>query len=141
MMANDFVNNEAEKLFGKLRVQLRFFSQISESRDLAVFAIRIGGRKRGSGFVLPNRLRDSEALSENVNERRIDIVYRAAITCKYGILTRTGRIKRCILFIHAWLASSESALAKYLCYAHGTAQHERRHYSPETASGKWSANA
>ena len=78
-MPNNLINNEAQKLFSEIGIELRFFSERPQPRDLALFAPGVRGRKLRLGLVAPDRLRHFEPLSKHENERGIDIVDAVAI--------------------------------------------------------------
>ncbi len=74
MMADDFINDEAQKLLGEVRIKPRIFRKAPQPRNLALLAARIGRRQRGLRLVAADILRDLEPLGEHEHERGVDIV-------------------------------------------------------------------
>ena len=74
MMPDHFVDNEPQKLLGKIGVELRIPRQLSQPCDLTLFTPRIGGGQAVRGFIPPHRLRYFEPLGQHEDQRRIDIV-------------------------------------------------------------------
>lgn len=80
MVADHFLDDEAQELFRKLRVQFRIFGEAAQAGDLTFLAPRIGRGELVGGLVGPDRLRDPEPFGQNVDHRRVDVVYRLAVT-------------------------------------------------------------
>ena len=79
------------------------FGQGAKPSDLASLAIGIGWRQRNLGFVLTNRLCDTETFGKHVDQRSIDIVDTAA---------ETGELRVCTLFICRFCHRSHDYHAK-----------------------------
>ncbi len=78
MVADHFVDDEAQELFGEFRVEVRFLGQLAQARNLLLLPSRIG-RGQGVGrLVLADRLRDAEPLRQDVDQGGVDIVDAAA---------------------------------------------------------------
>ena len=74
MVTDHFIDDEAQELLRKLRIESRISGELAESSDLSILATRIGGGQTGFRFVAPDGLRHLEPLGEHVDKRRIDIV-------------------------------------------------------------------
>ena len=85
MVADHLVDDEAEKLFAELGIELRLFGQRAQTRDLPLFPAGIRRRQGRPRFVLSHRLRDAKPFGEDVDKGRIDIVDRPAKACKNAI--------------------------------------------------------
>ena len=86
MVADHFLDDEAQKLFAEFGIEACVLSQPPQPRDLALFAARVARRQMVLRFVGPHRLGNAEALSQNVDHGRVDIVDALAITCQNRIL-------------------------------------------------------
>jgi hypothetical protein len=103
VMADDLVDNEAQKLFGKVGIELCFMRQLPEPFDLLFFTRRISRGQAGRCFIFAHCLRHFEALGEHENERSIDIVNAAS-------KSRKGQI-----FIHVTALPRHSVRDKGFC--------------------------
>lgn len=79
MMADHFVDHEAQELLCEIGVEIRFRRQRTQARDLAFFSARIGGGEAGFGFIGTDGLRDLEPFGQHENQRRVDIVDTLAV--------------------------------------------------------------
>ena len=84
-MADDFIDDEAQKFLGKIGVELRFRSQSAQARNLVGFARRVSRRQFEFGFQSPDRLRHLEPFGEHRDQRRVYIVDALAITAQLVI--------------------------------------------------------
>ena len=80
MMADHFVDDEAQEFFGEIGVEFGIVGQLAQALYLPVLARRVGGRERGAGFILADSLGDLEPLSQHEYQRGIDIVDGIAIS-------------------------------------------------------------
>jgi len=80
MMADHFVDDEAQEFFGEIGVQIGLFRQPPEPGDLAFLAAGVGGGKGVFGLVAAHGLGNLEALGQHEDERRVDIVDAFAVT-------------------------------------------------------------
>lgn len=85
MVADHFIDDEAQELLAELRVQLGLFRERAQPGDLSLLARRIGGGQRLACLVLAHFLRDAEAFRQHVNDRGIDVVDTLAIPRQRGI--------------------------------------------------------
>lgn len=85
VVANHFVDDEAEEFLAEFRVELGIFGQRAQAGDLRLFPARIGGGQGVLRLVCAHRLRDAESLRQNVNQRGIEVVDRFAICGQSGI--------------------------------------------------------
>ena len=90
MVADHFIDNEAQELFAKLRIEIGLFRQGPQPGDLTFLAIRIGGRQRDLRLILTDRLRDPKPLGQHVDQRGVDIVDAAAKDRELRIVRRVG---------------------------------------------------
>jgi hypothetical protein len=73
-MLNDFSDDEVEKLLGEFRVNVCPVRQIFEPGDLGGLAGRIGRGKVVFGFEFPHSLCMFEALTEGVDQDRVQTI-------------------------------------------------------------------
>lgn len=78
VMADDFVNDEGQKFFGKVRIEMSIASKLAQAFDLPCFAGRVCRRKMGTGLELSDFLRAAEAFRKHVDQGSVDIVDAAA---------------------------------------------------------------
>ena len=74
MVADDFIDDEPQEFFGKIRIKLRIAGQLAKPFNLPFFAGRIGRRQRRFRLKLAHRLRYFKPLGQHEYERGIDIV-------------------------------------------------------------------
>ena len=74
MVADHFIDDEAQELFGKFGVEIRVLRQTAQPGDLAFLAAGVGGRQFVLGLVPANFLRDLEPFGQHEHKRRVDIV-------------------------------------------------------------------
>src|SRR4029450_7141784 len=67
-------NHEVQELFGELGIEPCIFGERSQARDLLRLPSWVGGRQAMRCFQLTDLLSDLEALSEEMNKRRIHVV-------------------------------------------------------------------
>lgn len=78
MVPDDFVDNEVEKLLGKVGVKVCFFGQIAQAGNLLCFT---RGVRRGElvvGLKGTNRFGAAESFRQHGNKRCVNIVYATA---------------------------------------------------------------
>jgi len=97
VVANHFVDDEAQEFLGEFGVEIGLFRQFAQPCDLALFARGIGGRQGHARLVFAYRLSDPEPLGEHVNDRRVDIVDAFAIGREHGVERGRGCALRWIL--------------------------------------------
>ena len=85
MVADDFVDDEAEELLAELGVEVGACRQRPQPRDLGLLTPRVGGRERVVGLVKPHGLGDAEALRQHVDDRGVDVVDAAAVARQHRI--------------------------------------------------------
>jgi len=73
-MADHFLDDEAQELFGEIGIKLGGLSQRTKARNLHLFAGGIGGRHAVLGLVLAHRLGAFESLRQQMHQGGIDIV-------------------------------------------------------------------
>ena len=78
MVANDFVDDEVEKLLGKVGVQMGVFGQLAQACDLLCLTRRVSGGEFVERFKRTNGFGTAEALGQHGNKSCINIVYAAA---------------------------------------------------------------
>lgn len=74
MVADHFVDDEAQELLAEIGVEMRVAGQRAQAADLFVLARRVSGRQAVFGLVAAHRLRHLEAFGKQEDERGIDIV-------------------------------------------------------------------
>src|SRR5689334_6847772 len=74
VVANNFLDNEIEKLLGEIRIEFGAMRQHAQTRDLSGLTVGIRGRQAFDGFQLSHRLGAFEAFGQKMNERRVDII-------------------------------------------------------------------
>ena len=79
VVADDFRDDEIQKLFSKDRVEIALFGERSQPLNLARFAALISRRHIVLSFQLAHRLGDFEALGQRVQQDRIEIIDACAI--------------------------------------------------------------
>lgn len=78
MVANNFVDDEVEKLLGKVGVQMGVFGQLAQACDLLCLTRRVSGGEFVERFKRTNGFGAAEALGQHGNKGCINIVYAAA---------------------------------------------------------------
>ncbi len=79
MVADHFIDDEAQELLGEVRVELGLLCKPPQPRNLLGFALRICWRQPGGCLEGADLLGDLEPLGEQVNEGRVDVVDAPAI--------------------------------------------------------------
>src|SRR5690606_18819756 len=79
VVANYLASNKGQDLFCEIRIQMSLVSQAAQACDLLLLTGRIGRRHIALRLQRTNSLRAAEALREDVNESRIQIVDRGSI--------------------------------------------------------------
>ena len=74
MVADHLLDNEGEVFFGKLGIKLGFFRQGTQPSDLVILPNWISWGQIMVGLQSSYSLRTTEALSQNMDHRCIDIV-------------------------------------------------------------------
>src|ERR1700761_9581639 len=85
VMPDHFLDDEAQKLLRKIRIQLGSLRQRPEAGDLYLFARRIGGGEAMLGLIFAHRLGAFEALGQQVHQSRINIVDAVSQSQKFWI--------------------------------------------------------
>jgi hypothetical protein len=92
VVADHFLDDEAQEFLGKFGIQVGFFRQLAQAGDLARLAVGIGRGQGGPRLVLAHRLRDAKPLGQNMDQGGIDIVdalakareHRIGLACGIG---------------------------------------------------------
>jgi hypothetical protein len=79
MVADHFVYDESQELFGKIGIEFGVIGQLTQTRDLSGLAARIARWETRFGLVTADGLGDFEPFGKHENERSIDIVDAVAI--------------------------------------------------------------
>ena len=74
MVADHFVDDEAQEFLAEFGVELALLGQPAQAGDLLLLSRGIGRRQCYLRLVFAHRLRDPEAFGQHVDERCIDIV-------------------------------------------------------------------
>ena len=74
MVADDFIDDEAQEFFGEIGIKLRIAGQLAKPFNLPFFAGRVGGWQRRLCLKLAHRLRYFKPLGQHEYECGIDIV-------------------------------------------------------------------
>lgn len=74
MVADHLVDDEAQELLRKFRVEIGFDGELAQPGDLALLTHRIGGGQVGLGLEPPDRLGDLEPFGEKEYQGRVDPV-------------------------------------------------------------------
>lgn len=85
MMPDHLIDDEAQKLLGKLRIELGIVGKGAQASDLGGFTCRISRRQAMRCLIASHRLRHLEPLGEQENKRGIDIVDALAIAAQHFI--------------------------------------------------------
>lgn len=78
MVANDFMDDEVEKLLCKVGVQMGIFGQLAQARDLLRLPRRVCGGEFVERFKGTNSFGAAKALCQHGNKGCVNIVYAAA---------------------------------------------------------------
>jgi hypothetical protein len=74
MVPDDLLDDEAEDLLRELRVQPRLDGELAQSPDLFGFPLRVRRRQPVGRFELADLLGAPEALREQMDQRRVEVV-------------------------------------------------------------------
>ncbi len=74
VMADHFINDEAEEFFGEIRIEIGLDCQRAQTGDLPFLARRVSGWQRVFRLVTADSLRHLEPLCQHEDQRCIDIV-------------------------------------------------------------------
>src|ERR1700728_487387 len=85
VMADHFLDDEGQELFREIGIELGVLGQRAQPGDLHLLACGIGGRKAVRGLILAHRLGAFEALGQEMDQRRIDIVDTVPQPVKLGM--------------------------------------------------------
>lgn len=85
MVADDFVDDEADELFAEVGIEVGFFRELPQACDLAFLARWVGRREVPLGLVVPNGLGDAKALRQDVDQRGVNVVDAGPEGGKHGI--------------------------------------------------------
>jgi hypothetical protein len=86
VVADDFLDDEVQELFGEKWIDPGLFGQPAKARDLGGLTGGIGGGKTLAGLELAHRLGAFEALRQQMNKRRIDIVDAVSQSQKFWLV-------------------------------------------------------
>ncbi len=84
VVADDLGDDEVEELLGEVRVEPGVVGQGAQALDLTLLATRVGGGQTELGLEHPDPLRGLEALREQVDQRRVDVVDALAQAVQLG---------------------------------------------------------
>jgi octaprenyl-diphosphate synthase len=85
MMADHFVDDEAQEFFGEVGIELCILRQFAQAGNLAIFARGIGSGQAGLRLVTPHCLRHLKPFGEHEDQSRVDIVDALAIMLQLQI--------------------------------------------------------
>lgn len=74
VVADHFVDNEAQELLRKFGIKMRFFGQFTQPSDLLCLTVRVSRRQRHLGLIFAHCLRYAKTFRQHMDQRRIDIV-------------------------------------------------------------------
>jgi len=94
MMADHFVDDEAQEFLGEVGVQLRVERKLAQAGDLFFLAARVGGGQGVGRLIFAHRLRDLESLRQHENQRRVDIVDALPVALQRLVQGRLRRFAR-----------------------------------------------
>lgn len=94
-MPDHFIDDEAQELFGKFRIEVCIFGKLAHPGDLAFLAPRIGWWQIVFGLVPADGFGDAKPLCQHMDQRNVDIVDARAISGKDrirggGLVTHRG---------------------------------------------------
>ena len=73
-MTNDLIDHETQEFLGEVGIKLCLCGELAQTRNLPIFAPRIGCGETCLRLVPPHRLGDLETLGEHVDEGGIDVI-------------------------------------------------------------------
>ena len=79
MMADHFIDDEAEKFLGEVGIEVCLCRERAKPRNLALLAAWVGGRQSGLCFVGADGLGDLEPFGEHKYQCRVDIIDALAV--------------------------------------------------------------
>lgn len=82
-MTDHFVDDEAQKLFRKFRIEIGAARKRSQPFDLRLFARAVSRRQTMGRLVTPDSLRDLEPLRQHEDKRGINIINAFAIAFQH----------------------------------------------------------
>ncbi len=91
MMANDFIDDETQKLFGEIGIQFGIAGKLAKPGNLFLFAHRVCWRQAGGRLIFAHSLRHFEPFRKHEDQRRIYVVDAVAITSKFVIVVHGNR--------------------------------------------------
>ncbi len=83
MVADDFIDDEAQEFFGEIGVEVGFGRQPTQPFNLQRFARRVCGGERNFRLQPPDRLRNLEPFGEHGDERGIDIIDATSVVLQH----------------------------------------------------------
>ena len=89
---DDLVDDESQELLAKRRVETGFLGEGPEPGDLNSFAIGVSWGEPHLGLVFADALGDLEPLSEQMNERSIDVVDARTAVFENRIVIHDGMV-------------------------------------------------
>src|SRR5690606_25067697 len=114
VVADHFLDHEADELLAELGIELGVDRQRAQALDLARLASGIARFEPGLRLVLADRLGDAESLGEHVDQRGIDVVDALAVGRQDRVLALRLRFaghvrgtlaRNCRLPIRPWVAN------------------------------------
>jgi len=91
MVLNDFLDDELQKFFSEVWIQICPLGQSAKSVDLFCFPPLVGGRQIEFGFQFANLFGFAKPFSQNVNERRVKIVDGCAVASEFFFGVNIGQ--------------------------------------------------
>jgi hypothetical protein len=82
VVADDFIDDEAQKFFGKFWIKSGIGGELTQARNLCLFASGIRRRQAMLSFELPDRLRDSKPFGKDVHKGCINVIDALAKPCE-----------------------------------------------------------
>ena len=86
MVVDDLIHDEAEEFLAEGWIEASRIGEGTKASDLHALTVRISGRKPDLCLVFADAFGDLEALSEHMDERRIDVVDAVATFTEYLII-------------------------------------------------------
>ncbi len=74
VVADHFVDHEADELLAEVRIEVRVLGQLAQAGYLAFLAAGVGGGQVGLRLVFAHGLGDPEPLCEHMDQRGVDVV-------------------------------------------------------------------
>lgn len=94
MVPDHFIDDETQKFFGEIRVELGIAGELPEPFDLTVLARGVCRWQARSGLVLTDGLRNFEAFSKHEHQCSIDIIDAVAVTRQNSVVAHGTAVPR-----------------------------------------------